>query len=81
MKKVEIARDFGAEVAIASGLSASDRVIASPLDSIGEGDEVRVVTATNDARSENGKGAPTSREADKGTDPAVVQETGEPPPE
>ena len=61
MKKVEIARDFGAEVAIASGLSASDRVIASPLDSIGEGDEVRVVTLTGDARPEGGKGSAPGR--------------------
>ena len=32
MKKVEIDRDFGSEVAIGSGLSASDRVIANPLE-------------------------------------------------
>jgi RND family efflux transporter MFP subunit len=79
MKKVEIARDFGSEVGIVGGLSASDRVIASPLDSIDDGDEVRVATASDEARPENGRGTPTSREADKGTDPAVVQAAGEHP--
>ncbi len=42
MKKVEIRRDYGPEVAIASGLSAGDRVIASPPDSLEAGDEVRI---------------------------------------
>ncbi|MDE2467993.1 MAG: efflux RND transporter periplasmic adaptor subunit [Bradyrhizobium sp.] len=43
MKKVSIARDFGAEIGIIGGLSATDRVIASPLDSVDNGDEVRVL--------------------------------------
>lgn len=43
MKKVEIARDLGSEVAIASGLEPTDRVIASPLDSLEQGDEVRIL--------------------------------------
>jgi membrane fusion protein, multidrug efflux system len=43
MKKVEIARDLGDKVAIASGLSAGDRVVASPLDSLENGDEVRIL--------------------------------------
>jgi RND family efflux transporter MFP subunit len=43
MKKIEISRDLGSEVAIASGVSPDDRVIASPLDSLEEGDEVRIL--------------------------------------
>jgi multidrug efflux pump subunit AcrA (membrane-fusion protein) len=42
LKKVTIARDLGKEVEIGAGLSATDRVIASPPDGIAEGDTVRV---------------------------------------
>ncbi len=42
MKTVEIGRDFGPEVAITSGLSPDDRIVASPSDSLEAGDEVRI---------------------------------------
>jgi RND family efflux transporter MFP subunit len=42
LKSVTISRDLGGEVEIASGLSADDRVIASPPDGIASGDLVRV---------------------------------------
>ena len=45
MKAVTVARDLGAEVEIGSGLSADDRVIASPADGLADGDEVRVMEA------------------------------------
>jgi RND family efflux transporter MFP subunit len=57
MKKVSIARDFGAEVGIIGGLSASDRVIASPLDSVDNGDEVHVLSAP-DGKAEVSSAAP-----------------------
>jgi multidrug efflux pump subunit AcrA (membrane-fusion protein) len=41
-KPVTIARDLGAEIEIGSGLSADDKVIASPADGIANGDEVRI---------------------------------------
>ncbi len=41
-KPVTIAEDFGAEVAIASGLKAEDRVIDNPADTLAEGDKVRI---------------------------------------
>jgi RND family efflux transporter MFP subunit len=41
-KTVVIAKDLGAEVAIASGLSAQDRVIDNPAETLSEGDVVRV---------------------------------------
>jgi len=41
LKPVTIGRDLGTEVEIASGLTAADRVINSPSDSIAEGDTVR----------------------------------------
>jgi RND family efflux transporter MFP subunit len=42
LKDVTISRDLGKEVEIASGLLASDRVIASPPDGIASGDQVRI---------------------------------------
>jgi RND family efflux transporter MFP subunit len=45
LKAVTISRDLGRDVEIASGLSATDRVIASPPDGIATGDQVRVADA------------------------------------
>jgi RND family efflux transporter MFP subunit len=42
LKKVTISRDLGKEVEIGAGLTATDRVIASPPDGIAEGDTVRI---------------------------------------
>ena len=41
-KTVVIARDLGAEVALASGLSAQDRIINNPAETLSEGDVVRI---------------------------------------
>jgi RND family efflux transporter MFP subunit len=46
MKPITIARDLGATVEVASGLSPSDRVIDSPPDSLADGERVRVASAT-----------------------------------
>jgi len=35
-------RDFGKEVEIASGIAAGDRIIASPPDSLNDGDAIRI---------------------------------------
>jgi RND family efflux transporter MFP subunit len=45
LKTVTIARDHGREIEIASGLSATDRVIATPPDGITAGDQVRIAGA------------------------------------
>jgi RND family efflux transporter MFP subunit len=42
LKKITIARDLGKEVEIGAGLTANDRVVASPPDGIAEGDTVRI---------------------------------------
>jgi len=42
LKTVTIARDFGSEVEIGSGLSADDRIITTPPDGIASGDKVRI---------------------------------------
>ncbi len=73
MKKVEIARDLGDEVAIASGLSAGDRVIASPSDSIDEGDEVRILSPAGEGRPADGKDGTSSRETSEAAGPSDVQ--------
>jgi RND family efflux transporter MFP subunit len=41
-KPVKVARDLGESVEISSGLTANDRIIDSPPDGVGDGDEVRV---------------------------------------
>lgn len=43
LKTITIARDLGKTLAIGSGLAATDRVIVSPPDGLGNGDTVRVV--------------------------------------
>jgi membrane fusion protein (multidrug efflux system) len=48
-KTVAIARDLGAEVEIASGLSPDDKVIVTPMDGLAQGEEVHVLDAQNKA--------------------------------
>jgi hypothetical protein len=43
MKRIEIVRDHGARLEIASGLSAADAIVRNPLDSLAQGDAVNVV--------------------------------------
>lgn len=50
LKVVTIARDLGREVEIGSGLTAQDRIVASPPDGIASGDQVRIA---GDAKSTN----------------------------
>jgi RND family efflux transporter MFP subunit len=45
-KPVSIARDLGDVVQISSGLAANDRIVNSPPDGIGKGDQVRIATGT-----------------------------------
>jgi RND family efflux transporter MFP subunit len=58
LKPVSIARDLGAIVELASGLSPNDRVIQNPPDGVGNGDEVRIAAAagTGHAGNKNEKG-------------------------
>jgi RND family efflux transporter MFP subunit len=46
LKPVSIARDLGDVVQISSGLAATDRIVDSPPDGIGQGDQVRIASAT-----------------------------------
>ncbi|WP_420992125.1 efflux RND transporter periplasmic adaptor subunit [Cupriavidus sp. 30B13] len=45
LRTVTLGRDFGTEVEVTSGLSATDRVIDNPGDAIGAGETVRVAAA------------------------------------
>jgi RND family efflux transporter MFP subunit len=60
LKAVTIARDHGREIEIASGLTTSDRVIATPPDGIAEGDQVRIAGegGLSKAASDGPKGKP-----------------------
>ncbi|RBP04157.1 RND family efflux transporter MFP subunit [Roseiarcus fermentans] len=58
LKTVRIARDLGSEVEIDGGLSAGDRVVANPPESLGDGEEVRVAGA--------GTGTPSSPAGQRG---------------
>jgi len=52
IKKIEIARDLGVEIEISSGLFPTDRVINNPIESLADGDVVRI------AGEENAQAAP-----------------------
>ena len=45
MKSITIGTDLGAQVIVASGLKAGDRVVDNPPDSLSGGDRVRVAHA------------------------------------
>jgi multidrug efflux system membrane fusion protein len=51
LKPIRVARDFGTEIEVMSGLSPSDRVIDSPPDSLAVGDVVQVAKAGSPSSS------------------------------
>jgi hypothetical protein len=42
LKEVSIARDFGNEVELNSGITPEDRVVVNPPDGVANGDDVRI---------------------------------------
>jgi|SRR5579872_6296761 membrane fusion protein (multidrug efflux system) len=42
-KKIDILRDLGREIEVASGLTPDDRVIVTPMDGIADGDQVHIL--------------------------------------
>jgi RND family efflux transporter MFP subunit len=64
LKKVHIVRDLGTEVEITGGLNQDERIVANPPDSIGNGEEVRVMEAARDKTP----GSPTLQRAQGGGD-------------
>ena len=69
VKPVSIARDLGAVVEVASGLSSSDRVIENPPDGIVTGTAVRLSAPDGIGKGAQARvagGGPDSADADKG---------------
>ena len=50
LKKVRIARDLGSEVEIDGGLSVDDRIVANPPESLGGGEDVRIMNANDNEK-------------------------------
>ncbi|HEX9445143.1 MAG TPA: efflux RND transporter periplasmic adaptor subunit, partial [Candidatus Binatia bacterium] len=46
-KQVQLGRDFGTTIEIASGIGAEDRIVAAPADNLQDGAAVHPVMATN----------------------------------
>jgi multidrug efflux system membrane fusion protein len=44
MKPITIATDLGTQVVVGSGLTAADRVVNNPPDSLSNGDRVRIAS-------------------------------------
>jgi RND family efflux transporter MFP subunit len=55
---ITLGRDFGAEVEVVSGLSGQESIIASPPDSIIDGEQVRIAQPNQQGGSSNGSPAP-----------------------
>jgi RND family efflux transporter MFP subunit len=55
LKKIRIARDYGSRVEIEGHVSADDEVVRNPLESLAQGDEVRVVRVGAGKTIENAK--------------------------
>jgi hypothetical protein len=47
MVPITLGRDFGTEVEVVAGLDGSEAVIASPPDSLVDGEEVRITTSNS----------------------------------
>jgi len=61
-KTVTIARDLGREIEIATGLSADDRIIVTPLDGIADGDPVRIAGGGKDGTPRTSSNSNTKTE-------------------
>jgi multidrug efflux pump subunit AcrA (membrane-fusion protein) len=55
---IALGRDFGAEVEVVSGLSGQESIIASPPDSIIDGEQVRIARPSPQGGSSSGSPAP-----------------------
>jgi RND family efflux transporter MFP subunit len=55
---IVLGRDFGAEVEVVSGLTGQESIIASPPDSIIDGEQVRIAQPNQQGGSSNGSPAP-----------------------
>ena len=71
LKKMRIMRDLGTTVEIAGGFGQDARIVANPPDSIGDGEEVRVMQAAGEKTQGRRK---TKRRRAKGPSPKSAEE-------
>jgi RND family efflux transporter MFP subunit len=76
LRKVQIARDLGTEVEIKSGLAEDERIVANPPDSIGDGEEVRIMSAEADEPTSTAGRQVTQRERASGPRELAASEQG-----
>jgi RND family efflux transporter MFP subunit len=76
LKKVRIARDLGSEVEITGGLSRDERIVASPPDSIGDGEEVQVMEAAGEKTPRPSAQQSAERPADHPKSAEEMAQTG-----
>jgi RND family efflux transporter MFP subunit len=68
LKKIRITRDYGSRVEIEGGLSPEDRIVRNPLQSMAEGDLVRISEGTAEKTSDDTKpGDPKSGDTKSGS--------------
>jgi RND family efflux transporter MFP subunit len=65
VKPVQIGRDIGSDVEILSGLVGTDRVIDSPVETLNNGDPVRIAQPASDGKPETAKVADTKSPQDR----------------
>lgn len=51
LRKVQVGRDFGQTIEILAGVTPTDRVVASPTDSLLAGTKVRIAETQNSAKA------------------------------
>ncbi len=81
LKKVRIARDLGTEVEITDGLGQDERIVTNPPDSIGDGEEVRVMEAADDKKQARSEQQGAQEQSDHQKSAGEMAQTGRDHPE
>jgi multidrug efflux pump subunit AcrA (membrane-fusion protein) len=56
LRPIKVGRNYGESVEVLDGVSANDRLVLNPSDSLAEGDQVAVAPATRDVPNRAAKG-------------------------
>ena len=81
LKKVRIARDLGTEVEITDGLGQDERIVTNPPNSIGDGEEVRVMEAADDKKQARSEQQGAQEQSDHQKSAGEMAQTGRDHPE
>jgi RND family efflux transporter MFP subunit len=76
LKEVHIVRDLGTAVEIAGGVSQDERIVSNPPDSIGDGEEVRVMVAAGEKMQGPSAQQGAERAGDHATSADKMAQTG-----